>query len=106
MMCVRGVMKENKITPDDCSVTKHLPHGLMFNGKLPDRKGINQRHSPVCFIIEMLNHILEPIWKHGKIKKHAVMYLVPIKHREKSRRSPYNWLECVYTCLPPVQHRL
>lgn len=50
----------------------------------------------------MLNLISEPIWKHGKIRKHEVMYLMPIKHREKSRRSPYNWLESVYTCLPPV----
>lgn len=33
MMCVRGVVKENKITPDDCAVTKHLPHGLMFKWK-------------------------------------------------------------------------
>lgn len=33
MMGVQGVVKENKITPDDCAVTKHLPHGLMFKWK-------------------------------------------------------------------------
>lgn len=102
-MCVRGVVKENKITPDDCTVTKHLPHGLMFKWKTSrPRRHKSAALLSVRFIVETLNHFSEPIWKHGKIRKHEVMYLVPVKHGERSRRSPYNWLECVYTCLPPV----
>lgn len=103
MVCVLCVVRKNKMTPDDCTLTEHFPHSLVFKWKTSQP----QRHKSAPLSSRFHHRNVKPVFQSqyenmGKRKKHEVMYLVPIKHKWKSRRSSYNWLGCVYTCLPPV----
>ena len=103
MVCVLGVLRENKTTPSDCSVTSHL-RCQVFKWKTSSPQGHKSCALSCTFHYDHSLRRFMEIWK--ITRKREVMYLVPIKRWTQRRRSAYNWLECVYTCFPPVPPQL